>query len=154
VARVVRRFARRLAQGVDCHLVANGNATNCVTPAQEGRRILLVDDNRSVLVTLLLILKQEGYVAEGVASVAAALDYVRQHRPQVVITDINLPDGNGVDLAIEIHGFAPDTRLLLTSGDSHGTPALELARQRGFNFELICKPVPPPDLLAKIKALF
>jgi two-component system response regulator PilR (NtrC family) len=134
--------------------VANGDATNCVTPGQEARRILLVDDNRSVLFTLLLILKQEGYVAEGAASVAAALDYVRQHRPQVVITDINLPDGNGVDLAIQIHGFAPDTRLLLTSGDSHGTPALELARQRGFNFELVCKPVPPPELLAKIKSFF
>jgi CheY-like chemotaxis protein len=122
-------------------------------PAQEECRILLVDDNRSVLLTLLMILKQEGYVAEGVASVAAALDYVRQHRPQVVIADINLPDGNGVELAMQIHKFAPDTRLLLASGDSHGTPALELARQRGFNFELVCKPIPPPELLAKIKAL-
>jgi DNA-binding response OmpR family regulator len=122
-------------------------------PAQEECRILLVDDNRSVLVTLLMVLKQQGFVAEGVSSATAALDYVRQHRLQLVIADINLPDGNGVELAMQIREFAPDTRILLTSGDTHGTPALELARQRGFDFELVSKPVPPPELLAKIKSL-
>ena len=70
--------------------------------------ILLVDDNRSVLVTLLLILQQRGYAAEGVSSVADALAYVRQHRPRLVIADINLPDGNGVEMAMQIRTLSPD----------------------------------------------
>ena len=123
-------------------------------PSSENKpSILLVDDNRSVLVTLLLILQQRGYAAEGVSSVADALAYVRQHRPRLVIADINLPDGNGVEMAMQIRTLSPETQLLLTSGDTSGSPALELARQRGFEFELVSKPVAPPELMAKIDSL-
>ena len=122
-------------------------------PSEKKPCILLVDDNRPVLVTLLLILQQRGYAAEGVSSVADALDYVRQHHPRLVIADINLPDGNGVELAIQIRTLSPETQLLLTSGDTSGSPALERARERGFEFELVSKPVAPPELLARIKTL-
>jgi CheY-like chemotaxis protein len=122
-------------------------------PSEKKSSILIVDDNRSVLVTLLLILQQRGYEAAGVSSVAAALDHVCQHRPRLVIADINLPDGNGVELAIQIRTVSPETKLLLTSGDTSGSPELERARQRGFDFELVSKPVAPPELLAKIDTL-
>jgi DNA-binding response OmpR family regulator len=115
--------------------------------------ILLVDDNRTVLKTLLMILQLQGYAAEGVSSVAAAQDYLGQNRPHLVIADVNLPDGNGVDLAIQLRTVSPQTLILLTSGDSSGSPALERARQQGFDFELVSKPIAPPELLAKIEAL-
>ena len=122
-------------------------------PSARNSLILLVDDNRSVLTTLLLILQQKGYEVEGVSTVADALEYARQHLPRLVIADVNLPDGNGVELAIQIRAFSPGTQLLLTSGDTSGSPALEKARQRGFDFELVSKPVAPTELLAKIDSL-
>ena len=57
---------------------------------------------------------------------------------------------NGIEAAVEILRILPNCKVLLISGNAGYGDLLEKARAKGFDFELLLKPVPPPDLLAKI----
>ena len=57
---------------------------------------------------------------------------------------------NGIDAAIEILRARPFCKVLLISGDAGYGSLLENARTNGFDFEVLLKPVPPPELLARV----
>ena len=59
---------------------------------------------------------------------------------------------NGVQLAMLIRERYPDCRVLLLSGQAATIDLLEEARSLGYIFEVLQKPIPPADLLAKIAA--
>jgi DNA-binding NarL/FixJ family response regulator len=91
--------------------------------------VIVVDDHpvfRHGLVALLIedgidVLRQAGTVAEALAAVA-------DHRPDVVIMDLHLPDGSGVAATRQIIAAHPSTRLLVLTMD--GTDAATLAALR------------------------
>jgi cobalt-zinc-cadmium efflux system membrane fusion protein len=61
--------------------------------------ILLVDDDPVLSQVLRRVLTQQGYTVVEAGSVADALERARQHRPQLGLIDLGLPDGDGVELA-------------------------------------------------------
>lgn len=63
-----------------------------------------------------------------------------------------MPDMTGTDLAIEIKRLCPSCKILLFSGQSATADLLEKARQQGYDFTLLTKPVHPADLLREISA--
>ena len=74
--------------------------------------ILIIDDDRIILDSLCEFLKLEGYVAVGAESYKQATELIQKQRFSLVITDVNLPDGNGLELLNLIrknHPQAPDT---------------------------------------------
>jgi two-component system response regulator DevR len=77
--------------------------------------ILLVDDHEVVRMGLRTLLdKREGLTVVGEAgSVAEAVSAARQSRPDVIVMDIRLPDGNGVEACREIRGELPDTKVIM-----------------------------------------
>lgn len=77
--------------------------------------VLLVDDHEVVRMGLRTLLdKRDGLtvVAEA-GSVAEAISAARRSRPDVIIMDIRLPDGNGVEACREIRGDLPDTKVIM-----------------------------------------
>src|SRR6185503_16442909 len=62
------------------------------------KRILLVEDDLSVGVGLESLLRMEGYETTWVRNAGDACAAARRSHPQVAIIDVNLPDGNGIDL--------------------------------------------------------
>jgi DNA-binding NarL/FixJ family response regulator len=78
-------------------------------------RILIVDDHEVVRMGLRTLLeKREGFTVVGEAGTAEeALRVARQSQPDVVIMDIRLPDGNGVQACREIREELPDTRVIM-----------------------------------------
>jgi DNA-binding NarL/FixJ family response regulator len=78
-------------------------------------RVLLVDDHEVVRMGLRTLLdKREGLtvVAEA-GTVAEAVSAAGQHRPDVVVMDIRLPDGNGVEACREIRGEMPEVKVIM-----------------------------------------
>ncbi|MGI4873511.1 MAG: response regulator [Janthinobacterium lividum] len=77
-------------------------------------RVLLVDDHRMVLEGLRVLLQPLAYVeVVGSASTAAeALVVARATRPHIVLLDINLPDGNGIDVCRQLLAEQPGLRVV------------------------------------------
>ena len=77
--------------------------------------ILLVDDHEVVRMGLKTLLdRREGFSVVGEAgSVADAISAARQTQPDVIVMDIRLPDGNGVEACREIRGELPDTKVIM-----------------------------------------
>ena len=116
-------------------------------------RILIVDDEPIVADTLALIFRASGYTAEAVYCGEEALNSIDLDPPSLVITDVMMPGLNGVELAKLIQTTYPDCPILLFSGNTNAQGLLDAARQKGRSFEVLAKPVYPPELLAKVATL-
>ncbi|MCE4557785.1 response regulator [Roseateles cellulosilyticus] len=64
--------------------------------------VLVVDDNPDASEVLALLIETEGFTAATAATLAQAREQVASHRPDLVFLDLNLPDGNGIDLLAEL----------------------------------------------------
>jgi CheY-like chemotaxis protein len=115
-------------------------------------RVLVVDDEQVIADTLAKILDLNGYDASAVYTGTAAVESARSLKPDLVISDVIMPDMNGIDAAISIRGFLPGCKILLFSGQAATADLLENARAQGHEFEILAKPVHPSDLLAKLKS--
>ncbi len=111
------------------------------------RKILVVDDDPVVLETILLVLQHNGFDVKGADNAEDALTKARFEPPDILISDILLPGLNGIDAAIRLRKFLPDCRVLLISGDTSATEALQNARAGGHVFEVLPKPTSPEVLL-------
>lgn len=124
-------------------------------PTAQGRpkpKVLVVDDERVIADTLAIILNQNGFEAAAVYTGTAAVERAKTTRPELIISDVIMPDMNGIEAAIQIRKFLPACKILLFSGQAATADLLESARQQGHEFEILAKPVHPADLLAKLKS--
>jgi CheY-like chemotaxis protein len=114
-------------------------------------RVLVVDDERVIADTLAIILNKAGYNASAAYTGNQAVDLARSEKPDLVITDVIMPDMNGIEAAIHIREFLPACKILLFSGQAATVDLLEDARVHGHEFEILAKPIHPGDLLAKLR---
>jgi len=115
-------------------------------------KILVADDERVIADTLAMILNQSGFEARPVYSGEAALALASTFEPDMLISDVIMADLNGIDAAIRIRNVLPNIKILLFSGQAATADLLEKARAKGYEFEILAKPVHPQDLLAKLRA--
>jgi CheY-like chemotaxis protein len=114
-------------------------------------KVLVVDDERVIADTLAIILNQHGYDAAAVYTGTGAVERARAVKPDLIISDVIMPDMNGIEAAIRIRKFLPSCKILLFSGQAATADLLESARAQGHEFEILAKPVHPQDLLAKLR---
>jgi CheY-like chemotaxis protein len=114
-------------------------------------KILIVDDEPVIVFTLAVILEQEGYQTAAAQSGEEAVQLARSFQPDLLLTDVVMGGLNGVEAAIRIVGFLPQCKVLLISGTAAHKSYLAEARERGFDFELLEKPISPPNLLENIR---
>ena len=120
--------------------------------ASPGRpKVLVADDEHVIADTLATILNQSGYDASAVYTGTDAVEQALKLRPDLLISDVIMPDMNGIDAAIKIRGLLPSCKILLFSGQAATADLLEHARRNGHEFEILAKPVHPQDLLAKLR---
>jgi CheY-like chemotaxis protein len=114
-------------------------------------RVIVADDEHVIADTLAYILNQAGFEATPVYTGKEAVDLAQQINPDLLITDVIMPDMNGIEAAINIRGFLPSCKVLLFSGQAATAGLLDEARKRGYEFEILSKPVHPQDLVAKLR---
>ena len=116
-------------------------------------RVLIVDDEKLIRITLAHVFAGRGYDARGAESAEEALQLVDEWAPNLAVLDVNLPKMDGVELAIRIKALFPECRIVLISG----APETEFVVQRygpaGRDLELLAKPIHPEDLLARAAQL-
>ena len=120
----------------------------------QGRpRVFVVDDEPTIATTLGMILRQHGFDAQTFELPAEALHASRETAPDLLLTDVVMPLLSGIDLAIQMRAHCPCCKVLLFSGQPATSDLLVKARASGHSFEALAKPVPPAELLEKIRTL-
>jgi CheY-like chemotaxis protein len=114
-------------------------------------RVLVVDDDRLVADTTAEILCGAGFDAKSVYDGWAALEMARSFRPDVLLTDVMMPQMNGIELAMVFAKTLPATKALLFSGQAGISVVLEQGRNQGYEFPLIAKPIHPIKLIETLR---
>ena len=114
-------------------------------------RILVVDDEPSVVDAVKMILSDKGYEAAGAVTARDALDLARRHPFDIAIIDLKLPDLSGLAVFPKIAERCPDIDgILVTAYDS----AEVRADAASFGFAAVLpKPFSPRDLLDSLSGI-
>jgi CheY-like chemotaxis protein len=120
----------------------------------ETRKVLVVDDEKTISNSLTVIFRNHGYQARAAYSAEEAIDVIAEWQPNFALLDVKLPNMNGIDLAIALKASNPDCRILLFSGYPDANDLLNAANQAGHVFEVISKPVHPTVLLNAVDDSF
>jgi CheY-like chemotaxis protein len=115
-------------------------------------KILIVEDEAVVLHTLDLILKQHGYSTRGVRSGTESISIAQTFCPDILLCDINLPDIDGIQVALTVKKTLPDVQVLLLSGEISSAELLDEANRQGHYFEVLAKPAEPRHLLRVLES--
>jgi CheY-like chemotaxis protein len=116
-------------------------------------RVLVVDDERDAVLTLMALLRDEGYEVRGAYRGKDVLDLVREYAPHAVLLDIGMPDLNGYEAARQIRQrYGEQGPLLIAVTGWNKSADKMLARMAGFNHH-VGKPYDPQALLALLKPL-
>jgi DNA-binding NtrC family response regulator len=113
--------------------------------------IMVVDDEPVIRETLLEILDDEGFDALGMSTANQALRWIELISPDILLTDVNMPGFNGIELGIKIRQILPRCRVILISGHAATGELLQQAAKRGHTFEILTKPVRPEILLSALR---
>jgi DNA-binding NtrC family response regulator len=107
-------------------------------------RILIVDDEDEVRRVLVEYLGTQGYTTLGVRSIQQGLEAVRSDPFDLVIADLRLQDGSGLDLLRQVKQLSPKTYLVLITGYATMETAVESIRIGLFDYMI--KPILPAQL--------
>ncbi|MFL5867735.1 MAG: response regulator transcription factor, partial [Thermoleophilaceae bacterium] len=118
--------------------------------SSDGARVLVVDDELQILRGLKVILRNAGYSVETAATKAEALDAVSVRPPDVLVLDLVLPDGSGVEVCEEIRRWSTLPILVVSAvGDEREkVRALDAGAD-----DYITKPFGSEELTARLRAL-
>ncbi|MBR0653807.1 nitrogen regulation protein NR(I) [Plastoroseomonas arctica] len=115
----------------------------------EARTVLIADDDRAIRTVLSQALARSGYQVRATSSAATLWRWVEDGEGDLVITDVVMPDENGLDLVPRIKRVRPELRVVVMSAQSTFATALK-ATQRGA-FEYLPKPFDLKELLAVVE---
>ena len=112
--------------------------------------VLVVDDDLAIREMVALALEKRGYRVVRAPGLAAARAALREHRPDLIISDIYMPGGTGLDLLKETQGLDdPPPLILMTARGTIETAAAAL--QEGV-FDYLAKPFDLEVMLARVQA--
>ncbi len=113
----------------------------------ESLRVLVVDDERGITDSLVIILRMRGYTARGAYSAVEAVLMIDDFNPHAVISDVVMPGMSGIDLAIHLAERLPDCKVLLMSGNAYAGELMEKSLRQGYPaHSILPKPVHPQQI--------
>ncbi len=118
------------------------------------RIAFVVDDENIIASTLELILMSYGFDARSFVDPLDALSAARTISPELLLTDVMMPNMNGIELAVQLRRNCPHCKVLLSSGQPATSELLADAERAGHLFEILPKPVHPEILIERIEELF
>lgn len=116
-------------------------------------RVFVVDDEPVISSTIGEILRLNGFKAQSFVSPLKALDAAQRNAPDLLISDVMMPELSGIELAIRLKLLCPGCKVLLFSGQAQTYDLLLHAREQGHDFDLLSKPVHPNVLIDRVNAM-
>jgi CheY-like chemotaxis protein len=121
-----------------------------LSPAAEPLNVLIVEDHEPTLRVMVRLLKHLGHNVTGVMTVAAATAAARQNGFDIIVSDLGLPDGSGLDVMRQVKEQYAGRAIALTG---YGMDSdIAASREAGFA-EHLTKPVDAHALEAAIRRL-
>ena len=118
-----------------------------------GKRILIVDDEPNIVVSLEFLMRREGFEVEVASDGQAALEAVEQRTPDLVLLDIMLPTISGFDVCTRLRGDPRFRGLKIVMLTAKGREA-DQARGTALGADLyVTKPFSTRELMDQIRAL-
>ena len=112
--------------------------------------VLVIEDNDALNGLFRRMLQSAGFAVEGVTSIEKARLHLQDSVPQVIILDIDLEDGNGLEIVRTIEELKhDDVKIVVVSGYAYSPESLALER---IDYQLM-KPVSPRGLMALVQML-
>ncbi len=112
--------------------------------------VLVVDDETVIAYTLSIILSRSGFDTMTAYDAKTALELAKASPPDLLISDVVMPGMTGVELAITMSHLVPACKVLLFSGQAATIDLLAKARESGYDFTTMSKPVHPTDMLRRV----
>ncbi|HUU17575.1 MAG TPA: sigma-54 dependent transcriptional regulator [Sedimentisphaerales bacterium] len=108
------------------------------------KNILVIDDDKIILDSLCEFLRLEGFQTSGAETLKGALARLEQEHYSLVITDVNLPDGDGLELLDIIRENHPQTVAIVITGYGTIESAVKAIKQGAYDY--LTKPIIDDDL--------
>src|ERR1022692_3572667 len=115
----------------------------------ENRRILIIDDERPILLTLEALLSRHNYQVETAGTAAAGRKLLKDKSPALVLLDLQLPDAEGLEMLDQIKQEHPETQVIILTAHDSLSNAIESIKRGAYHF--ISKPYAPEELLSLIE---
>jgi two-component system nitrogen regulation response regulator GlnG len=115
----------------------------------DSRTILIADDDRAIRTVLSQALGRSGYQVRATSSASTLWRWVEDGEGDLVITDVVMPDENGLDLVPRIRRVRPELRVVVMSAQSTFATALKAAQRGAFDY--LPKPFDLKDLISLVQ---
>src|SRR6059036_3830354 len=115
----------------------------------ENHRVLIIDDERPVLMTLEALLKRHGYQVETAPTATQGLKVLKSKSPSLVLLDLRLPDADGLEMLERIKSELPETQVIILTAHDSLHNAIESIKRGAYHF--ISKPYAPEELLSLVE---
>lgn len=115
-------------------------------------KVLIAEDEEITLKHLVNTLKKEGYDVLGVKNGREALDDIKQEHYDVLITDIKMPEMNGIELLEKAKEINPELEVMIITGFGSIGSAVEAMKKGAY--EYITKPFDLDELILKVKNIY
>ncbi len=119
---------------------------------QAKKRILVVDDEENARIGLSKLLEREGFEVESVSNGYEALNYLNQREVNVIVTDINMPEMNGITFLKELNKNFPASNVIMIT--AYGGVESYIEAMNLGAFEYINKPIKIDELTSILKKIF
>jgi DNA-binding NtrC family response regulator len=113
------------------------------------RRVLIIDDERPVLMTLEALLNRHGYHVDTAGTAAQGVKLLKSNLPSLVLLDLQLPDAHGLEMLDRIKTELPDVQVIILTAHDSLHNAIESIKRGAFHF--ISKPYAPEELLSLVE---
>jgi DNA-binding NtrC family response regulator len=115
----------------------------------EKGRILIIDDERPILLTLEALLERHGYKVETATTAAQGLKLLNSDSSELVLLDLQLPDAEGLETLDQIKAGFSDTQVIILTAHDSLSNAIESIKRGAYHF--IAKPYAPEELLSLVE---
>jgi DNA-binding NtrC family response regulator len=115
----------------------------------ENHRVLIIDDERPVLMTLEALLKRYGYQVETAPTAGQGLKLLKSKSPTLVLLDLRLPDADGLETLDRIKTDSPEVQVIILTAHDSLHNAIESIKRGAYHF--ISKPYAPEELLSLVE---
>lgn len=117
-------------------------------------RVLVVDDDRLVADTLRLVFVANGFDSEACYSAADGLKMAKSFSPELLLCDVAMPGGDGVQLAAQVFRELPTCQMImLTAYLTNGANSELESLRRQTPLKILHKPCPPETLIEEVTSM-
>src|SRR5881397_851467 len=115
----------------------------------DNRQVLIIDDERPVLMTLEALLKRHGYQVDTAPTATQGLKALNSKPPTLVLLDLRLPDADGLEMLDRIKTELPQVQVIILTAHDSLHNAIESIKRGAYHF--ISKPYAPEELLSLVE---